>query len=99
MKIFLFFLCCLLFQSCKTTYDLVIEKAKVFDTKQGVTLDNKTILINADTIINVVNNNKLQKGKEVIDATGKAIRILFYIKNMEPLLSKKNLLLTSRLSS
>ena len=73
MKILLFFLCCLLFQSCKTTYDLVIENAKVFDTKQGVTLDNKSILINADTIVNLVNNNKSLKGRKVIDAKGKLI--------------------------
>ncbi len=73
MRILLFFLCCLLFQSCKTTYDLVIKNAKVFDTKQGVTLDNKTILINADTIVNVVNNNKSLKGRKVIDAKNKLI--------------------------
>ena len=73
MKILIFFLYCLLFQSCKTTYDLVIENAKVFDTKQGVTLDNKSILINADTIVNVVDNNKSLKGRKVIDANGKLI--------------------------
>ena len=67
----LFFLCCLLFQSCKTTYDLIIENAKVFDTKQGITLDNKSILINADTIVNVVDNNKSLKGRKVIDGKGK----------------------------
>jgi len=73
MRILLFFLCCLLFQSCKTTYDLVVENAKVFDTKQGIILDNKTILINADTIVNVVNNDKSLKGKKVIDAKNKLI--------------------------
>ncbi len=73
MKILLFFLCCLLFQSCTTTYDLVIENAKVFDTKQGVTLDNKTILINSDTIVNLVSSNKSLKGRKVIDAKNKLI--------------------------
>lgn len=76
MRILLVFLYCLLFESCKTTnitYDLVIRNAKVFDTKQGVILANKTILINADTIVSVVNNNKSLKGRKVIDATGKLV--------------------------
>lgn len=73
MKIFLLFLCCLLFQSCKTTYDLVIKNAKVFDTKQGIILNNKTILINADTIVNVVNSKNSLKGSKVIDAKNKLI--------------------------
>ncbi|MES1217714.1 MAG: hypothetical protein ABUT20_19570, partial [Bacteroidota bacterium] len=73
MKIFLSFLCCILFQSCRTTYDLVINNALVFDTRQGVTLGNKTILINADTIVNIVNNKKLQKGRTVIDAAGRLV--------------------------
>lgn len=67
------FIYCLLLQSCSTTYDLVIKNAKIFDTKQGVVLSNKTILINKDTIVKITDNKNLQKGRKVINAAGKLV--------------------------
>jgi imidazolonepropionase-like amidohydrolase len=72
MKLLLFLFCGLLFQSCSNRYDLVIENALVFDTKQG-TSQLKTILINADTIVNVVDNSKSFQGRVVIHANGKLV--------------------------
>jgi archaellum component FlaF (FlaF/FlaG flagellin family) len=81
MRILLFILFCLFFQACKTTYDLVIENAEVFDTKQGVTLHNKTILINADTIMKVNLQKKMinitKNGWKIFMEEANAIRYLF----------------------
>ena len=55
------------------TYDLVIKNVKVFNTKQGFTPCNKTILINADKIVKVINNNQLLKVRKVIDAGDKLV--------------------------
>ncbi|HEY4326726.1 MAG TPA: amidohydrolase family protein [Mucilaginibacter sp.] len=55
------------------TYDLAIIRAKVFDVKKGVVLNDRTILINADTIAGIVGNNKFIKAKKTIDAQGKLV--------------------------
>ena len=73
MRIYLLVIYCLFLQSCKTTYDLVIQNAKVFDTKQGVLLSNKTIFINKDTIVKIIDNNISEKGRKVINAAGKLV--------------------------
>ncbi|MEP7323375.1 MAG: amidohydrolase family protein [Saprospiraceae bacterium] len=73
MKVLAFIFGLLLLQSCNTSYDLQIINAKIFDTKTGIILDNRKILINADTIAAVVNGNKSVKARKSIDAQGKLV--------------------------
>jgi imidazolonepropionase-like amidohydrolase len=73
MKLLLIIPVLLLFQSCRTSYDLQITHAKVFDTKKGIVLDNRNIIINADTIVAVVNGNELVKARRTLDALDKLV--------------------------
>ena len=65
----------LIFNPCKAYqfFDLAIEHAKVFDTNKGVVLNNKTILINADTIADIINSDESIKAKTIINANDKLV--------------------------
>lgn len=75
MKLLLSILGLLIFNSCEAyqVFDLAVENAKVFDTNKGVVLNNKTILINADTIADVINSGESIKAKTIINAHGKLV--------------------------
>ncbi|QHT70824.1 amidohydrolase family protein [Rhodocytophaga rosea] len=73
MKLLIYIVGSLLLLSCKPAYDLQITHANIFDTKKGIVLENKTILINADTIVAVVESNKSVKAKKTINASGKLV--------------------------
>lgn len=61
--------------SCKkpVRYDLIIENAKVFDANTGKVLDDKTILIGADTIAGIIDAGEPVRTKKVIDADGRLV--------------------------
>ncbi|MEP3208203.1 MAG: amidohydrolase family protein [Maribacter sp.] len=63
------FLCLVLnFVSCsKTEYDLAIKNVSLFDSKNKTVLENKTILIKADTIAAVIDFSEEFSAKTVID--------------------------------
>jgi imidazolonepropionase-like amidohydrolase len=73
MKLLIVLLSVLLLQSCKPAYDLQITHANVFDSKNAIVLDDRTILIKADTIVDVITNNKSVKAKRTIDVSGKLV--------------------------
>lgn len=63
------------FSSCNKPkrYSLIIENASVFDTKTGEVIPNKTILINADTIVGIIDAGEPVRTKKVVDAEGRLV--------------------------
>lgn len=86
MRLSIVILASLAIQSCATTktYDLVITNASVFDTEKGVVLEHKTILINADTIAGVTDNDSDVKGRKTIDAAGRLVTPGFIDTHIHP---------------
>ncbi len=66
------------------TYDIAIINAKVFDTITGKVRNNKTILISAGTIVNVIDNQNKFVAKMIIDAKGKLITPGFIDTHIHP---------------
>lgn len=73
MKSFIYIVGWLLLLSCKPIYDLQITHANVFATKEGIVLNNKTILVKADTIVAVIDSKESAKAKKTINASGKLV--------------------------
>ncbi len=71
MAILLFALLVLL--SCTQTYDLQIRHAAVFDVRTGRVLQNKTILVQNDTIVAVADGDKAVDAAKTIDVGGKLV--------------------------
>ena len=68
LQIFTTLLIFILISSCKKaiTYDLAIENVKIFDSENKQVLENKTILISADTISKIVSSeNKVKALKSI----------------------------------
>ncbi len=62
------------FSSCGTkNFDVAIKNATVFDSKKGTVLKNRTILIKAGIIENIIDNQKEFSTKNIIDAKGKLV--------------------------
>ena len=63
------------FSSCKEsiTFDLVIKNVTVFDAPNKQVLENKTILINSDTIVAIVDFSNDLKAKKFIEGNGRLI--------------------------
>ena len=61
--------------SCKetTTYDLAIKNVKIFDSENKKVLDDKTILIKADTIYAIVNANSKVKAIKYINGKNRLV--------------------------
>ena len=55
----------LCFQSCKQNkpFDLAIVDANIFDALTGTIIQNKTILIRADTIANIIDRSEIFSAK------------------------------------
>lgn len=54
-------------------YDLIIENASIFDTKTGEVIFQKTILINGDSIVGIINSDEPVRTKKVVDADGRLV--------------------------
>lgn len=54
-------------------YDLAVRNVDVFDTEKGEVLKNKTILIQADTIVSVIPASKEVSAKKEIDGLGRLV--------------------------
>ena len=67
--IFLIVAISLLLCSCRETLncDLVIKNVSVFNSKTEAVIENQTILINADTIVAIVNTNTNVKANKTIE--------------------------------
>jgi len=65
----------LCFQSCKQNkpFDLAIVDANIFDALTGTIIQNKTILIRADTIANIIDRSEIFSAKKTINADGKLV--------------------------
>ena len=64
-----------IFASCNKPqrYTLIVENASIFDTKTGNVVTGKTILINADTIVGIVDAGEPVRTKKVVDAEGRLV--------------------------
>jgi len=54
-------------------YDLIVENAAIFDTKTGEVTKGKTILINGDSIVGIINSDEPVRTKKVVDADGRLV--------------------------
>ena len=54
-------------------YDLIVENAAIFDTKTGEVTTGKTILINGDSIVGIINSDEPVRTKKVVDADGRLV--------------------------
>lgn len=54
-------------------YDLIVENASIFDTKTGEVSTGKTILVNDDIIVGIINSNEPVRTKKVVDADGRLV--------------------------
>tara|TARA_R110002050_G_scaffold30192_1_gene77135 strand:- start:2022 stop:3863 length:1842 start_codon:yes stop_codon:yes gene_type:complete len=63
------------FTSCakKKTYDLGIQNVTVFESQNRILLKNKTILINSDSIVAIVNADEKISAKYIIDGKGRLV--------------------------
>ena len=63
------------FFNCSQTpsYDLALKNVKVFNSKTKKVLDHQTVLINADTIAAVVNNNFTFNTKKIIEGNNQLL--------------------------
>jgi imidazolonepropionase-like amidohydrolase len=75
MKLLPLLVVTLLFQSCKQDrhFDLAIENSKIFDAINGVVISNKTILIQADTIAEIIDKSEIFNAQKIINADGKLV--------------------------
>jgi Amidohydrolase family len=75
MKLLYFIGTILLLQSCNRDkhFDLAIENAKIFDAINGTVITGKTILINADTISDIVDKSDKFSATNSINAYGKLV--------------------------
>jgi hypothetical protein len=75
MKRLLALLALLLMQACKPIkkYDLAVINASVFGTRKGIVIAHRSILVNADTIAEVLDSNIPVEAKRTIDAGGKLV--------------------------
>lgn len=64
-----------IFSGCSqsTKYDLVLKNVKVFDSKLKQVLENKTILINSDTIVSIIDAREKVSGVHVIEGNGRLV--------------------------
>lgn len=65
-------------------YDLAIKKAKVFNSKTGTLLNNRTILIKTGIIVSVTDSNKDFSATKTIDAKGKLVTPGFIDTHIHP---------------
>ena len=65
----------LLVQACKPVkkHDLAVINATVFNTRKGIVVKHQSILINADTIAEVIDSNIPVEAGRTIDAGGKLV--------------------------
>lgn len=54
-------------------YDLAIHDVSIFDSKNKLVLDNKTILINADTIASVIDESEAFEARQTIEGKNRLI--------------------------
>lgn len=54
-------------------YDLAIINVMLFDSENKQILNNKTILINSDTVVSIVKNNQNVSAKKVIKGNGRLV--------------------------
>jgi len=64
--------------------DLAIKNATVFDSKKGTILKNRTILIKAGIIENIIDNKKEFHAKNIVDAKGKLVTPGFIDSHIHP---------------
>lgn len=75
----------LLFASCQTVkkYDLIIENAKILDTKSGKIDANQNLLI-SNGIIKKISNKNNQKAKQTINVNGRLVTPSFVDPHIHP---------------
>ena len=73
MRIIIFLLTLMLFSCGSKEFDLAIENINVFDSENGVILRNKSILINADTIVSVIPATQKVSAKKNIKGLGRLV--------------------------
>jgi len=59
--------------SLQKTFDLAIKNVNVFDSKTKKVLNDKTILINGDTIVSIVDSSQKVKARKTIKGKGKLV--------------------------
>ncbi|MGE0078186.1 MAG: amidohydrolase family protein [Bacteroidales bacterium] len=54
-------------------YDLIVENATIFDVNTGEVIPGKTILVNGDSIVGIIDANEPVRTKKVVDADGRLV--------------------------